>query len=95
MTTDAFISMTQRVIAKDGFEDYLPTLVLPARRHIMALEGVPAGVDIETASRKWADHAVRADEDYFLAFKVDADHFKVISRVGGKPEERHVAVSAP
>ena len=41
MTIDDFIAMTRRVIARDGFDDYLPTLVLPERRHIAVLEGMP------------------------------------------------------
>jgi hypothetical protein len=35
--------MTRRIIAKDGFEEYLPTLMLPQRRHVTVLEGLPLG----------------------------------------------------
>ncbi len=94
MTTDDFIAMTRRVIAKDGFDGYLPTLVLPARRHIAALEGVPPGVDVEAAAKKWANAKAGADEDYFLAFKIDPVHFKVIARRDGIEEERISAAEA-
>jgi hypothetical protein len=90
MTIDDFIAMTKRVICNDGFEGYLPTLVLPARRHVAALEGIPADVDVEAAAKKWANSEA-ADEDYFLAFKIDSAHFKVIARVGGGEEERVAA----
>jgi hypothetical protein len=43
MTIDDFIAMTRRIIAKDGFEEYLPTLMLPQRRHVTVLEGLPLG----------------------------------------------------
>lgn len=53
MTIDDFIAMTQRIIEKDGFDGYLPTLVLPARNHISVLEGIPSNVDVEAAARQW------------------------------------------
>ena len=34
---DHFIEMTQSIIRKDGFSDYLPTLVLPQTRQIAVL----------------------------------------------------------
>lgn len=89
MTTDDFIAMTQRVIAKDGFDDYLPTLILPTHSKILALQGVPDDVDIEEASRKWATEKVGdSSEDYYLAFKVDDARFKVVTRIAGVAEER-------
>ncbi|MBX9787714.1 MAG: hypothetical protein K2Y37_02265 [Pirellulales bacterium] len=93
MTIDDFIAMTKRIIAKDGFSGYLPTLVVPASSKVKVLEGIPDNVDIETASRKWAYNNVEPAEDFFLAFKSDASHFKVVVRSKGKIEERVVAVS--
>jgi hypothetical protein len=84
MTIDDFIAMTRRIIAKDGFDDYMPTLVLPDRQHVAVLEGVPPDVDVEVAAKEWAGRKTEPDEDYFLAFKLDPAHFKVIARSNGK-----------
>jgi len=94
MTVDDFVAMTQRVITRDGFDGYLPTLVLPAHRHISVLEGMPADVNVETAARDWALRDSKSNEDYFLAFKVDDHHFKVVARLGGVTSERAVVVEA-
>lgn len=94
MTIEDFIAMTRRIIAKDGFDDYLPTLVLPARRHISVLEGIPSKVDVELAARRWAEREAKPDEDFFLAFKVDAGNFKVVVRSNGSVTERLADVKA-
>ena len=78
VTADDFIAMTRRIIDKERFEEYLPTLLLPARHHIAVLEGVPGEVD--RAATAWAAGTVDGGEDFFLAFKIDATHFKVIAR---------------
>lgn len=86
---DQFIAMTHRIIERNGFDKYQPTLLLPKRKDIRILEGVPDDVDIEVAVTDWASRAVDPEEDYFMAFKTDAHHFKVIARVKG---ERHEAL---
>jgi hypothetical protein len=94
MTIDDFIAMTRRIIAKDGFEEYLPTLVLPERRHVTVLEGMPSDVDPETASREWATSEAGENEDYFLAVKIDPVRFKVVARLGGVEQERVATAEA-
>ena len=84
---DQFIAMTHRVIKRDGFEGYQPTLLLPQRKDIRILEGVPEDVDIEAAATNWASRATDAEEDFFLAFKMDANHFKVVARIRGQRHE--------
>lgn len=92
MTIDDFIAMTRRIITKDGFDGYLPTLMLPAHRHVSVLEGVPPKVDVEVAARRWAEREAKADDDFFLAFKLDAAHFKVVARLNGQVAERIATV---
>jgi hypothetical protein len=94
MTIEDFIAMTRRIVARDGFDGYLPTLVLPGRRHVAVLEGVPPEVDVETAAKKWAAEKCEPGEDYFLAFKLDSAHFKVIARSDGREEVRVAAATA-
>ncbi|MHB8707188.1 MAG: hypothetical protein ACYC77_11855 [Coriobacteriia bacterium] len=81
MTLDEFASMTRDVIARDGFDDYLPTVCLPERRHIAVIEGIPADVDTEVAVLEWCGSNA-AGEECLAAFKVDALNFKVIRRIG-------------
>ena len=94
MTIDDFIAMTRRIIAKDGFDGYLPTLILPDRQHIAVLEGVPLDADVEMAAKKWAAGMSEREEDYFLAFKFDGARLKVIARTKGHEEVRVAAAMA-
>ena len=80
---DAFARITQRVIARDGFEGYLPTALYPARRHILVLEGVPADVNIEAVSLAWAEDNAVGSEEFLVAFAISGTHFKVIHRFEG------------
>ncbi|KQP20497.1 hypothetical protein [Pseudorhodoferax sp. Leaf267] len=82
---EQFIAMTHRVIEEEGFEDYLPTLLRPQRKDVRVLDGIPEGDDIESQAKDWAECSVDEDEDedFILAFKADASHFKVVARVNG------------
>lgn len=84
---EQFIAMTHGIIEEDGFEDYLPTLLLPERKNVLVLEGVPGDEDIESAAKGWAIRSANENEDFLLAFKVDANHFKVFARMGGVSSE--------
>jgi hypothetical protein len=81
---DQFIAMTRRIIAKDGFQDYLPTLLLPSRKDVRVLEGVPDDEDLEKVVEGWAARIAGPEEDYLAAFKFDDAHFKVLARLNGK-----------
>ncbi len=74
--------MTQRVIARDGFDGYLPTACYPRRREVVVLEGAPQGVTVEPELVAWAARRVEEGEEFLLAFKCDDSHFKVV-RVAG------------
>jgi hypothetical protein len=82
----SFADITRRVIARDGFEDYLPTVLYPARRHVLVLEGVPDHADLEAISLAWAQSNAVGDEEFFLAFKVSPTQFKIIRRNGASFE---------
>lgn len=81
---DQFIAMTRRIIAKNGFEGYLPTLLLPSRKDIRVLEGVPSEEDLERVVARWAARISGPEEDSLAAFKADDTHFKVLARLDGK-----------
>ena len=86
----AFAEITRRVISKDGFDGYLPTLCLPERKHITVLEGIPPeklGCVREIAI-EWAAKKAGPDGEFFLAYKEDAERFRIVHRFNGGTEER-------
>ncbi len=96
MTIEKFIATTKAIIAEDGLDGYLPTLrvkgLFAVRYHV--LTDVPPGVDVELFARDWASHVAKWRKDYFLAFRLDESHIKVVSRHSGVLQEQTVAVGA-
>jgi hypothetical protein len=86
-TIDEFARITKTIIARDGFDDYLPTALYPGRRHLVVLEGVPEGSDLEPIALEWAAKGAIGDEEFLVAFKIASTKFKVIRRYGGGHEE--------
>ena len=86
-TIDEFAKITRRVIAKDGLDEYLPTALYPARNHVVALQGVPDGLDLELIVTEWAAKGAIEGEEYLVAFKLDSTRFKVIRHYYGGREE--------
>jgi hypothetical protein len=86
MEIQQFAEMTWRVIEKDRFADYQPTLCLPAQRHVTALAGIPAeeGANIRTISLNWAIKTADQDEEFLLAFKETEASFRIIRRNEGQ-----------
>ncbi len=78
----SFAAITRRVIARDGFDGFLPTVLYPARKAVIVLEGVPASEAFEAIAIRWASEGAHGDEPFLLAFRVDPDHFKIVHRVG-------------
>ncbi len=93
MTLYEFAEITRRVIARDGFEGYLPTACFPERRHVAVLEGVPNDVDIERAALAWAADKACEAEEYLVAFKIESTRFKVVRRAGEIFEEASFEVN--
>ena len=87
MTLDEFANITQRVIARDGFDEFQPTACYPARRHLAVLAGIPAHVDIELASTSWALKSANPNEEVLVAFPIAASRFKVVRIAEGLTEE--------
>ncbi len=93
MTLDEFSEITYRVIANDGFEEYLPTVCYPVRREIKVLTDLPLDAGQEKAILGWASESAGVNEEFLIAFKTDSNHFKVIRRIGPYSEEQVYAVS--
>ena len=90
---DQFVKMTQRIIAEDGFDNYLPTLLLPASREVRVLDQVE-GDGESLGITDWLAEQVGPDEDFLVAFKAGDAHFMVVGRLGGQACERLCEVGA-
>ena len=90
---DQFVKMTQRIIAEDGFDNYLPTLLLPATREVRVLDLVE-GDGESLGITDWLAEQVGPDEDFLVAFKAGDAHFMVVGRLGGQACERLCEVGA-
>jgi hypothetical protein len=86
MTLDEFATATQRVISKEGFDDFQPTAIYPERDHIRGGANFPANIP-EAHVLLWAAEDIRDGEEFLVAFKMDDSHFKVVRRVGLFSEE--------
>jgi hypothetical protein len=54
MNTDGFATITQNVIAANGFEDFQPMACFPKRHAVRCLAGFPSGEDPELPPLEWA-----------------------------------------
>ena len=90
MSIEQFAEITRKVIARDGFDGFLPTLCLPVRRHIAVLEGAPtdSGADMRSIALKWVSEKISSDEEYLIAIKESSESFLIIRHVGLKTEEK-------
>ena len=88
MNTDEFAAITQNVIAANGFDDFQPAACFPERRAVRTLARFPSDEDPELPSLEWAVGIAKAEEEFLVAFKCDASHFKVIRQVGSSRESK-------
>jgi len=88
VTLEEFAEITRHVIAADGFDEYLPTVCYPSSRNVKTLVGLPNDIEPEPEVLEWAEKSAKGNEEFLVAFKVDAEHFKVIRRVGPFSEEQ-------
>ena len=93
MEIEEFASITRNVIAESGFDDFLPTACFPERRELRALTGLPDDEDPEKPVLEWAEGLAVGPEEFLVAFKVDASHFKVIRKLRDDTVSKTFAVS--
>jgi hypothetical protein len=87
LTLDEFATITQRVIARDGFGAFQPTAYYPMRCHIAVLAGVPANVDVRAVTTAWAEKGAAPDEEVLIAFRSAPSRFTIARISGGAAEE--------
>jgi len=95
MTIDQFALITLRVIARDGFADFLPTACYPMRREISALAELPRELNQEVAVLEWAARSATSGEEFLVAFKISEDHFRIIRREGANEERKDYHAYGP
>jgi hypothetical protein len=93
MTTDEFAIITQRVIARDGFDEFQPTACYPARREVKVLAGFPPHVDPEAPVLEWAAKSAILEEEFLVAFKSGLNQFTIIRCLRGVTNSKDYAVS--
>jgi hypothetical protein len=88
MDIGRFSVITDKVIKRDGFDNYSPTLCIPSKKHLTVLVGIPENISQQEAARKWVIKRVKADEEYFLAYRSGKNEVTVEwHRPGKKVEE--------
>ena len=84
-----FAEITQNVIDGAPFDEYIPTLCLPARNQILALEGIPTDEEqnVRQIALDWAANKAQAEEEFLVAFRDGPRHFRIIRRFQGEIRE--------
>jgi hypothetical protein len=85
-TLEVFAEITRTVIASGGFADFLPTVLYPQRKQVMALEGVPRDADVDAIAVAWAADGAIGEEEFLVAFKISEHEFKIVRRLAGEFE---------
>ena len=84
-----FAEMTYVVLQDTPIEDYIPTLCLPEKNTVHALQGIPAEEEknLREISLDWALNATDEKEEFLVAFRDGPEHFRIIRRFNGELRE--------
>jgi hypothetical protein len=93
MRLDEFAALTQKIISKQGFDDFIPVACLPERREIRALADIEPGEEAEATVVDWARSLTPSTEELLVAFKFSVSQFKVIRIKGAEKESAIYEVS--
>ena len=95
MSVDDFIAAQLQLIRDGDSNEYLPTLWVeaPTQVRVNVLTDECDEGELETVAREWASNLAH-EHDYFLAFKVDETHLKVVTSVGTIAREQVVAIGS-
>jgi hypothetical protein len=87
-----FAAITGRIINDQGIDDFLPTLCLPGRRELRALDSAPEDENLEAAVLDWAASIAEPNEEFLIAFKLSRSEVKVIRRSASADESEIFSV---
>ena len=83
MEINDFAEMTYRVLKQTPLSEFLPTLCLPERRQILALDGAPVEEDTRQVALEWAESNSSPEEEFLVAYRDGERHFRIVRRSGG------------
>jgi hypothetical protein len=92
MKIDEFASITRRVIASDGFDDFLPTACYPKRSEVRAFIDLPEDIEPEPKIIKWAGQHAGKGEEFLVAYKSGPAEFTIIRQKGDKRESKKFSI---
>ncbi len=89
MEIAAFAEITYHVLEETPLKDYIPTLCLPVRGQIQALQGIPEEEEgrVREIALDWAQTTAREEEEFLVAFRDGDEYFRIIRRSDGKLQE--------
>ena len=84
-----FAEVTYQVLKDTPLEKYIPTLCLPERGEIHALQGVPKEEEIRIREHAlgWAVSTAKENEVFLVAFRDGDGYFRIIRRAHGNLQE--------
>jgi hypothetical protein len=89
---EQFVAMTMKIVAEDGIDNYLPTLLLPTSRTVLVMEDIPDLDDHELMVREWLAERIEPDEPHLVAYRCGARIIKVVGMIDGSPVERQCPI---
>ncbi len=92
MKIEEFALITRRVIASDGFDDFLPTACYPKRSEVRTLTDLPEDIEPESEIIKWAGQHAGKGEEFLVAYKSGTAEFTVIRKKGDKRESKKFSI---
>ena len=89
MDIPAFAEITYSVLKDTPLKDYIPTLCLPERSAILALQGIPEEEEprIRDIALDWAESTATEGEEYLVAYRDGDGYFRIIRRHEGLLKE--------
>ena len=89
MDVETFAEITYRVLEETPLEKYIPTLCLPERGQIHALQGIPDEQEdnLREIALDWAESTAGQEEEFLVAFRDGHGYFRIIRRADGELRE--------
>jgi hypothetical protein len=86
MDISAFAEITYGVLKTTPLAEFVPTLCLPEKRKMIALEGVPPEQenDLRSLLIDWAQSKAGPEEVFLLVFRDGDRHFRIVRRFEGQ-----------
>lgn len=87
MTLQDFSVITIKVIQKNSFADYLPTLVLPDIKKVRVIDGIPSQTDHRKVVQNIVRRTGHRKKEFFFGVKSGPSEITVGHHRPGRPTE--------